>query len=351
MILIMRTLSLFAIVSFFPNAVIAEETVEQRLVISVERIWDRAAHSAFTDLIRFQDHLYCTFREGTGHIPGQNGVIRVIRSRDGMNWESVGLLEEPNRDLRDPKFSITLEQRLMLNMGASEYHGTERKGIESRVAFSNPEGTRFAPVQKAVLPAKILTGFDWLWRVTWHEGWAWGCVQQVPTGKERSLYLVRSRDGIHYEHVTQLDVDHPTETTLRFLENDTMLAMIRRTGTSPNGWIGISKPPYEKWDFEVSNKRFGGPNLIELPNGAWLAGSRGYEGKNPRTELWWFDLKTKKFREILSLPSGGDTSYSGFVIDEEQNRVWVSYYSSHEGKAAIYLATLRLNALTAESGF
>lgn len=348
MSLIMRNiLPIFAFVAFCSITAIAEETVEQRLVISVERIWDRAAHSAFTDLIRFQDHLFCAFREGSGHIPGQNGVIRVIRSSDGMNWESIALLEEPHVDLRDPKLSITPDQRLMLNMGASEYHGSERKGIESRVAFSNPEGTRFAPPQKAGLPAGILTGFDWLWRVTWHDGWAWGCVQQVPDGKERSLHLVRSRDGIHYEHVTQLDVDHPTETTLRFLEDDTMLAMIRRTGTSPNGWIGTSKPPYIEWDFHVSNKRFGGPNLTRLPNGAWLAGSRGYGGKSPRTGLWSFNPRTKTFREILFLPSGGDTSYPGFVIDEKQNRVWVSYYSAHEGKAAIYLATLRLDALAA----
>ncbi len=345
------TLSIFAIFSFCSVAATAEETIEQRLVISVERVWDRAAHSAFTDLIRFQGHLYCTFREGTGHIPGQNGVIRVVRTSDGMNWESIALLEEPHVDLRDPKLSITPDQRLMLNMGASEYHGSDRKGIESQVAFSNREGTRFAPVQKAVLPTKFLTGFDRLWRVTWHKGWAWGCVQQVPTGKERSLHLVRSRDGIHYEHVTQLDVDHPTETTLRFLDDDTMLAMIRRTGTSPDGWIGISEPPYVNWDFQVSNKRFGGPNLTRLPNGVWLAGSRGYGGKAPRMELWAFDLKTRKFRDVLSLPSGGDTSYPGFVIDEKQNRVWVSYYSSHEGKAAIYLATIRLDALSAETGF
>jgi hypothetical protein len=45
------------------------------------------------------------------------------------------------------------------------------------------------------------------------------------------------------------------------------------------------------------------------------------------------------------LPSGGDNSYPGFVIDRAQRLVYVSYYSSHEGKAAIYLATLRLDAL------
>lgn len=323
----------------------AEETAVQTYVVSVERIWDRPGHSAFTDLIRYRGDLYCTFREGSGHIPGRNGLIRVIRSSDGMNWESVALLEERHVDLRDPKLSITADGLLMVNSGASYYHGSERQRIESRVAFYDPEQDRFGSPQKVVLPESIVTGFDWLWRITWHDGWAWGCVQQVPNDGPRSLYLVRSRDGVAYEHVTKLDVDHPSETTLRFRDDGSAIAMIRRAGPSPDGWIGTARPPYNEWKFTTSNKRFGGPNFIRLPNGSWLAGSRGYED-GPTTDLWWFDPASAQFEDLLSLPSGGDTSYPGFAIDEAAQRVLVSYYSSHEGKAAIYLATLRLDVLT-----
>jgi hypothetical protein len=42
----------------------------------------------------------------------------------------------------------------------------------------------------------------------------------------------------------------------------------------------------------------------------------------------------------VTLPSGGDTSYSAFGWHE--GLLWVSYYSSHEGKTAIYLAKVRL---------
>jgi hypothetical protein len=77
----------------------AEETVEQKYVVAIERIWDRPGHAAFTDMIALGDDLYCTFREGSGHIPGLNGLVRVIRARDGMNWESVALLEERHVDL------------------------------------------------------------------------------------------------------------------------------------------------------------------------------------------------------------------------------------------------------------
>ena len=40
--------------------------------------------------------------------------------------------------------------------------------------------------------------------------------------------------------------------------------------------------------------------------------------------------------EVLTLPSGGDTSYPGLVWHD--GLLWVSYYSSHEGKTSIYLA-------------
>lgn len=340
--------SLTILISAIPiliQAASAQETAVQKNVVTVERIWDRAAHSAFTDIVRHQDHLYCTFREGSGHIPGRNGLVRVIRSADGMNWESVALLDEPHVDLRDPKLSVTSDGRLMVNMGASYYHDTKRVGIESRVSFFDSDSDSFGKPIKVVLPKEALTGFDWLWRLTWHDGWGWGCVQQVPNQGDRALQLVRSRDGIHFEHVTTLDVTFPSETTLRFLEDNSMLAMTRRSGGDSLGWIGTARPPYKDWTFQPSNKRFGGPNLTQLPNGSWLAGSRGYGGKEATTALWKFDPDAAKFADLLTLPSGGDTSYPGFVIDEENDRVLVSYYSSHEGKGAIYLATLRLDVL------
>ena len=44
--------------------------------------------------------------------------------------------------------------------------------------------------------------------------------------------------------------------------------------------------------------------------------------------------------EFLKLPSGGDTSYAGLAWHE--GLLWVSYYSSHEGKACIYLAKVKI---------
>ena len=47
------------------------------------------------------------------------------------------------------------------------------------------------------------------------------------------------------------------------------------------------------------------------------------------------------YEPVLRLPSGGDCSYPGMVVYD--GLLWMSYYSSHEGKTSIYLARIRCN--------
>ena len=91
--------------------------------------------------------------------------------------------------------------------------------------------------------------------------------------------------------------------------------------------------------------RLGGPNFIELPGGALWAGTRMHadsldlsQGKGPKTVL--ARMTPSEITPALILPSAGDSSYPGLVWHD--GLLWVSYYSSHEGKSAIYLAKVRL---------
>ena len=83
-------------------------------LVSVQKIWDKAPHNGFTDLIRFNDRWYCTFREGWGHV-SHDGILKVIASDDGNQWESVATFKSLRGfDMREAKFSITPGGRLML---------------------------------------------------------------------------------------------------------------------------------------------------------------------------------------------------------------------------------------------
>ncbi len=71
-----------------------------------------------------------------------------------------------------------------------------------------------------------------------------------------------------------------------------------------------------------------------------MAAGRVIEKGIATTVLAELNVDKKTLQPMLTLPSGGDTSYPGLVWHDGQ--LWVSYYSSHEGKTSIYLATVRL---------
>lgn len=301
-------------------------------IVSVAKIWDRGPHNAFTDLIRWRDRWYCTFREADAHVGG-DGKIRVLLSTDGKDWRSTALIREDGIDLRDPKLSITPDDRLMIVAGGSVYQGKTLLGRQPRVSFSS-DGRAWTP------PQRVVDEGDWLWRVSWHEGKAYGVVYTPGADKnvESKLRLVVSQDGVQYRTITALNVaGKPNETTLRFLPDGEMLALVRREGGDTFGWIGSSRPPYTEWKWRQTKHRLGGPNFIQLPDGNLWAVSRAYPG-GAKTVLARMDRDA--FEPVLTFPSGGDTSYAGLVWHE--GLLWVAYYSSHEGKTSIYLAKVRV---------
>jgi hypothetical protein len=320
---------------------------EEATIVEVKKIWDAGQHNAFTDLTRFQDRWWCTFREAEDHVGG-DGKIRVLTSTDGGTWESAALVAEAGIDLRDPKFSITPDHRLMIVAGGSVYGGTKiLKGRQPRVMFS-------ADGRTWTNPQRVLAEGDWLWRVTWHDGRAYGASYSITPknnsgaasatpdkpAAEWALKLYQSDDGLNWSLVTPLEVaGRPNETTLRVLKTGEMVAMVRREGSKLGGMIGVARSPFKEWTWHEIAIRLGGPNFIELPNGTLVASTRDYTHAPKYTTLVG-KLNRWELEPLATLPSGGDTSYAGLVWHD--NLLWVSYYASHEGRTSIYLAKLKL---------
>jgi hypothetical protein len=324
----MRNVGALIVLAACAQDVRAQGTREGAELVEVRRIWDRAPHNAFTDLIRYQDRWFCTFREADAHVGGEDGTIRILVSDDGRAWDSASLLAEHGVDLRDPKLSITPDGRLMLLMGGSVYRDKALVSRRPRVAFSG-DGRDWT------VPSPILSEGHWLWRVTWHEGTAYG-VSYLESGSRAILY--RSRDGLDYEPVVEWDVPGANETTLRVLPDGEMLALVRCEAGDKQGRIGSSRPPYDRWTWQEIGHRLGGPNFTRLPDGRLVAGSRDFGSGKAETAIARMDRRS--YEPILTLPSGGDTSYPGLVWHE--GLLWVSYYSSHEGRTSIYLARVKL---------
>lgn len=326
----------FVMLFFIPG--FSQEIRNQDAIISIERIWDRALHNAFTDLIHFQGRFYCCFREGTAHVHGVNGSIRIIASPDGQNWYSVAHLIEAEVDLRDPKLSVTPDGRLMVAMGGSFYKNRELVKREPRVAFSDRRGASFTPPQPVVIDSTIRTDNDWLWRVSWHGKKGYGVVYQQRE-LESITHLVETEDGLRFKHICTFAIEgEPNETTLRFLANGHMVALVRREGGDQRGMIGSSSPPYSTWAWRKLPARLGGPNLVILPDDSLLCGTRQYLPENEARTILARVTLDGGFEPVVTLPSGGDTGYPGMAVQD--GLLYVSYYSSQEGRSMIYFARI-----------
>lgn len=299
-------------------------------VLESRRIWDAAPHNAFTDLIRHDGKWFCVFREGAGHV-SPDGKLRVLSSTDTKEWKSAALVSMPERDLRDPHITVAPDGRLMLYGAAADRPKTPVTH-QSYVWFSR-DGSTWSDAT-AVADKNV-----WLWRVAWNGRQALGVGYD--TSGEKFARLYKTTDGLRFE--TLVDKFHneeqPNESGIAFEPNGNAWCLLRRDGKLGHGLLGSAKPPYTNWNWQDVGAKIGGPQLLRLPNGRLIAGVRLYDG-GARTSIVELNRETGQLTELVKLPSGGDTSYPGLVWHE--NKLHVTYYSSHEGKTMIYFALVTL---------
>ncbi len=293
-------------------------------LVDSRKVWDSAAHNAFTDLVRFEGRWYLAFREGSAHV-SPDGQIRILRSKDGTAWESTALLSLPGDDLRDPKLSEGPDGKLWVIAAAARPSGHQT------MAWTSSDGKAFG---KATTVADLNY---WLWRITWKERMAYGIGYRT-LANQRGARLYRWDGQKFGTHVDDLKIEgYPNESAIRFGDDGTAWCLLRRDPA--NALWGTAKSPYTAWTWKDMGARIGGPNFLLLPRGRVVGVVRLYDGKQ-RTSVVGIDPAAGTLKELVALPSSGDSSYAG--LEWHRDQLWVSYYSSHEGKSSIYLARVRV---------
>ena len=104
------------LVAAFSAAETTGETPAVR-VANVRRVFHNGEHNAFTDLIRFRDKFYLTFRScPDGHMVHPTASIIILESDDANAWRPVHQFRVALRDTRDPHF-LSFRDRLFVYTG------------------------------------------------------------------------------------------------------------------------------------------------------------------------------------------------------------------------------------------
>jgi hypothetical protein len=305
----------------------------QAQIADVSMIWGRAQDNALTDLARYRERWYCTFREGTDR-NSSDGAVRVLTSADARVWQPAALLTTAGADLRDPKLSVTPRGQLMLN-AVAVYREPSGARQQSLVWYSS-DGREWDG------PMAVGDPNFWLWRVTWHGSQAYSVGYSTQGAPSIRLYAGTEGSRFTVHAGSLFDGGQPNQASLLFSPDGNALCLLQTGGANPASQLGRARAPYRGWSWTNLNVFLGSPNLIRLPDGRLLAGGQMTTG-NPRTALAWLDPEAGTLTEFLALSSGGDTGYPGLVYHD--GLLYVSYYSSHEGRAMIYLAKVKLPPL------
>lgn len=288
-------------------------------------------HNAFTDLIQWKDAWYLCFRSGTAH-GSMDGAIRVMKSTDLKTWGPCGYLDTAGDD-RDPHFAATPDA-LHVYFGTWDVlHGTghnppSRGSVRSHFA-SMQDGATWSKVQGVYEPGW------WLWRVRYYDGvfysGAYTAVRPVPP--ERETRLLKSSDGLEWTLVSTVTRERMAGEADFWFDQEKRMWLLSRTGDEAgDAELFHSDAALAEWEGQATGTLVHAPAVVEWKGRRFVAG-RGKDGKEAVTRIW--ELKGERLEQIMTLPSGGDTSYPGFVLDPSTEggstpSFFVSWYSQHE---------------------
>lgn len=303
----------------------------------VQKVWDRGNHNAFTDLCRFQEQFWLVFREATNHV-SDDGRIIVLCSSDGCDWTLAAEIAAAQTDLRDPKITVTPGGELMITCAGVLYSEAGHPH-QSFLLFSTNGRDWSAPKPVGRL-------HDWLWRSRFIDGEGFA-VAYCASAETTTLYKLFDHDDYRvwvdplFSKASH-GPGYPNEHDLFVNADGSMGCLLRRDADSGSAQLGRAEAPFLDWHWRDLGVRIGGPVVLSVATAgqpsALLSVVRLYAPV--RTALCWLDVDGAQLREVLALPSAGDTSYAGLV--QIDRRILCSYYSSHEGKTSIYLAELGL---------
>lgn len=321
-------------------------------VRNIRRVFHNGEHNAFTDMILFHGRYYLTFRScPDGHMVHPTASVIVLASDDLKSWEQVHRFSVRHRDTRDPHF-LTFKDKLFIYTG-TWYSGEttlprDKYDLNQHLGYAvwSSDGSTWSE------PTLLEGTFGhYIWRAASWGDTAYLCgrhkidydITANGEGREITSLMLESDDGLIWRRKAVFQPTGGDETAFQFDTVGNVTAIARGYGKNP-AQVLRAAPPWTNWQKTKLDRYIGGPLLVNWGD-RQVVGGRELTDAGSRTSMYW--LKTDSLQKFAELPSGGDTSYPGF-IEVDSSRAVMSWYSSHEKDdqgqtiTAIYLADLKI---------
>jgi hypothetical protein len=335
-LILLGVLLLLAYWYFRPN----RAQVNQDIVIETWAITHDDMHNSNTDMIEWNDTFYLSYVSSPWHFGNDESVMHVKRSFDkGKTWEEVTTFNPPGEDIRDPKFAIIGERLFLYALKNTSFIAEPYISVYS----TSEDGTDWTSFE-------TVPGLDgWLfWRPKSQDGVTfYNAAYWWEHGKS---VLLKSTDGINWEIVSTINEgERNDETEIEFMPDGRLLATGRLEydekmdaifgDTRGSTLIAVSESPYIAWT-ELTQSlvtRLDGPYLFTYNERIYAAArfqpdlgrsgpltDQGSALARKRTAL--YEVREDGLAYLTDLPSNGDTSYVGLVMDGDM--AYLTYYTS-----------------------
>lgn len=309
-------------------------------LVKAEVVWSSEKHVVATDLVRFNDAWIMVCCENSTAYQ-QEGVLRLITSKQTLPWESLAIVESPTKGklLRQPRLSVQPDGHLMLTavgivanpqstQPLSQFGGTIQTLTWSSIDGRNWSHAR--PVGNAgFIQGKCASHDKTVYSYT--RGFICGNAQTI---KIESGVDQQSMKEIYTKTLAEF---FPNEASLTFTSDQGVCLMSRvgERGKFQTGLLGIAKQPFLSWQWKETSAPVSFPNLIRIADDHVLVVG-GLLDKQARTSVSRLNLETGELTELLAIPTNGLPTQTG--VATYGGRVWVSFHSDVQGKKSAHLA-------------
>jgi len=315
--------------------------VNTDVVVETWAITNDDMHNSNTDMISWNDETYIAYVSSPYHFSSEASTLHIKHSNDlGRTWVEDSTFNPEGNDIRDPKFAVIGERLFLYALDNNAFNPEPYQTVYS-----------FTENGRDWTPLEVVPGVDgWLfWRpktqggVTFYNSAYWY--------RHDEAVLLKSTDGINWEIISTINKgERNDETEIIFLPDGRLLATARLE--YDESWldgalgdvrgstlIAVSEPPYTTWTELTQSRvtRLDGPYLFTYHDRVYAVARfqpdlgksgpltpQGSALARKRTTL--FEVRENGLAYLTDLPSNGDTSYVGLVMDGEF--AYASYYTN-----------------------